>query len=372
MLRVLVFTTTLIRQGPTNVMYNMIKAAKRNNSDIDFRILTLSKEDPDSRKDEFLGLGIPVDTMGYSDGYYSIFHIKEIKEKIRDINPNILHSYCFRPDIIASFMNLHGIVKISSLWNYPYDDYCVLFGKLKGSLMAWLHIRRLNHFNTVVVCSNFISDKLRKYRIPINIIYTGVDTDYFCPISTELRNQERGKLGITPNDKVFIYIANLISRKNPLFLISAFANYNDEHAKLLVMGDGPLMKACVKAAGNDKRIIFLGRRKGTLDDIRLSDFYVSTSNSEGFPTAVLESASVGLKPILSAIKPHLELVSVDPNYLSFNLESNVELYSCIDKACNMEPSFDYRNLVVKYFSDNQMYLNYKNLYKLVSGDIYIE
>ncbi len=372
MLKILILTPALVRQGPINVTLNMLKAAKRNNTEMDFRILTISNEGAESRLNEFKEIGIPVDTMGFPSGYYVFFHMKEVKKKIEEIRPDILHSMCFRADILASFLKLPRLIKMSSLWNYPYDDYMDLFGKYKGTLIAWFHIRQYRRFNTVVVCSNFIADRLRDKGIPQGIVYTGVDTNFFSPYDKESRDRDRSKLGIKPNDKVFIFIANMIVRKNPTTLIQAFLNYHNDDAKLLIMGDGLLFDECKNLARNDNRIIFLGRKSSTLDDLRISDFYVSPSYSEGFSTAVLEAASVGLKPILSNIKPHLELIHIDPNHLAFDPDSVEELTECLVKAVEGYNSFNYRDLVINHFSDNSMYFNYREIYKYQSGNIYIK
>ena len=59
----------------------------------------------------------------------------------------------------------------------------------------------------------------------------------------------------------------------------------------------------------DSNIKLIGAQPGTLEYLQISDFYISASYSEGFPTAVLEAMSVGVLPVLSDINPHIEMVS---------------------------------------------------------------
>ena len=371
MLKVVIFTTTLVRQGPNNVLYNMLKSAKRKETNIIFEILTISPESNDSRISEFEALNIPVTSMNLPAGINAFLHLKQIENKIKIMKPDIVQSANFRPDILLSFMQLPGVIKLSTMWNYPYDDFTTQFGKTQGRLMSLFLLKRLKSFTAVTTCSQFIANKINRKDISLGIIYTGVDSDYFSPLKSEQRVIARKKMGIKDDDVVFIYIANMIPRKNPLFLIRAFKKFKNDKAKLLIMGDGPLLDQSHKEASNDDRIIFLGRKADTLSDLRISDYYVSPSTSEGFPTAVLEAASVGLKPILSNIQPHLELLNYDPNKLSFSLDSEDELTKCFKLAMNDKKLFDYRKLVEENFTDDQMYINYKNLYKYLTGDVLI-
>ncbi len=371
MLKVVLFTTSLVRQGPNNVLYNMLAAAKRNGSNIDFEILTLSPEGEDSRYTEFKALGIPITCMEYPAGFSSLFHIREIEEKIKCMQPDIVQSANFRPDILLSFMKLPGVIKLSTMWNCPYDEFTTLFSKRKGAIMSAVLLRRLKQFDAVTACSQFIVNRVKRNGLTIGIIYTGVDSGYFSPVTAQERISARQKLGIETDDTVFIYIANMITRKNPLYLIRAFKKFVAPKAKLLIMGNGPLFEDAQKLAEGDSRIIFLGRKAGTLEDLRYSDFYVSPSMSEGFPTAVLEAASVGLKPILSNIQPHMELINYDPDKLAFSLDSEESLIKCLEAAMVDKRKFDYRKLVAENFTDDQMYYNYRNLYKYLTGNVIV-
>ena len=98
----------------------------------------------------------------------------------------------------------------------------MLFGKVKGNLMAIVHLHIYRKFDKIIVCSNFIADKIKASQLPISVIYTGVPSDYFVPLSDVERLNKRAELNISNKIKVWLFIGNLIPRKNPLFLISAF------------------------------------------------------------------------------------------------------------------------------------------------------
>ena len=87
--------------------------------------------------------------------------------------------------------------------------------------MAIVHLHIYRKFDKIIVCSNFIADKIKASQLPISVIYTGVPSDYFVPLSDVERLNKRAELNISNKIKVWLFIGNLIPRKNPLFLISA-------------------------------------------------------------------------------------------------------------------------------------------------------
>lgn len=84
-----------------------------------------------------------------------------------------------------------------------------------------------------------------------------------------------------------------------------------------MMGDGELMQAC-KSVCNGEQITYLGNCSDTRPYLSISDYYISPSLSEGFPTAVLEALSMGLGCILSDIPPHIEMLNNFENAIFFS------------------------------------------------------
>ena len=70
----------------------------------------------------------------------------------------------------------------------------MLFGKVKGNLMAIVHLHIYRKFDKIIVCSNFIADKIKASQLPISVIYTGVPSDYFVPLSDVERLNKRAEL----------------------------------------------------------------------------------------------------------------------------------------------------------------------------------
>ena len=259
-------------------------------------------------------------------------------------------------------MKLSGIIKISSLFNNPHEDYPMLFGKVKGNLMAIVHLHIYRKFDKIIVCSNFIADKIKASQLPISVIYTGVPSDYFVPLSDVERLNKRAELNISNKIKVWLFIGNLIPRKNPLFLISAFKKMKLKDTILMIMGDGPLMEECQVAIAEDSNIKLIGAQPGTLEYLQISDFYISASYSEGFPTAVLEAMSVGVLPVLSDINPHIEMVSNLSNSCIFKNDDFVSLSKIISENMVSPTKLKPREYLLSHFSAHIMQKRYVKCY----------
>lgn len=98
-----------------------------------------------------------------------------------------------------------------------------------------------------------------------------------------------------------------------------------------MMGDGELMQAC-KSVCNGEQITYLGNCSDTRPYLSISDYYISPSLSEGFPTAVLEALSMGLGCILSDIPPHIEMLNNFENAIFFQKQNITDLKEKLESA----------------------------------------
>lgn len=370
MFKVCIICSTLEAQGPTNVMYNMLEEHyKRNDNGIVFSIVTLSKEKPNSKIDLFRRLGIRIVCCELQGALSTLGNLGRVKKVIQSFSPDICHSYGLRADIVLSYIRFDKqVFKISSLWNNPFEDFR-LFGALKGYVLARFLMYRYKRLDVVVTCSKHNQTSISRYGRKSFVIYTGVSHNHFAPISSVERELAKERLEIPRNKKVFIFIANLIERKNPLALIEAFNLANVKNAVLLIMGDGLLMQQCKDKAKNNPNIVFLGHQSTTLDYLRISDYYISTSKAEGFPTAVLEAMSVGVEPILSNIVPHQEMLSgiKDYPYEFFAFNDIVAIADAIKRASKEITQVNYREQIINNFTSEIMLEKYKSLYGLLLG-----
>lgn len=362
--------STLDNQGPVNVLYNMLAAG-----DQDFRdnvsIITLSPELPNSKLDSFKKLGVKIVPLNLSRLKGLIMLVSEIKKELNRIRPDVIHSHCFRSTIVTGYFISKQYNTISTLQNNPFDDYTMNYGKIIGNAMSYLHLGALKRVSKVVVCSDFIKTKIAdKLGREINVIFNGVEDNNTDILSAEQKNISKIKFGINPQNKIYIFIANLIPRKDPVSLINAFKLVleNRKDTSLLIIGDGPMLQECRNIAAGFTDIHFIGRVSNIIDYLKLADYFISTSLSEGMPTVVMNSLALGVPPVLSRIPPHEEMMK-GRGYKFFFDTGNVEQIllniELIGKEDYNTLSFQMKLLFQNNYSSSLMFKNYKRLYDTI-------
>ena len=368
-MKVVILCSSLLPCGPENVLFNMVEAGIKSNIDIEFVIAYLSDTE-DSLVENFHSLDVK--TIGFHlKRFQVLFNLNKIRKVIKEENPDIIHACGYRPEIVLSLMNLPYIPKVTSVFNFPYEDYTMKYGKLIGLAMTYTsNFVYKKKFDMAIPCSQFIVNKYKERlgRIPFNykVIHTGVPESFYVALTPENKTKKKKELGIPLDKKIFLFCALLINRKNPETVIQAFNELSDD-LLLLVMGDGPLKGKCIDICNNPEKVRYLGMQPNTLEYMQVSDYLVSSSYSEGFPTAVLEAMSVGLTPILSAIGPHMEMLEGVDNPLIFNPNDKDKLKDIVRNVTNKE-SKDYRKYFVDYFSSRVMFNGHYQLYREIIKD----
>lgn len=360
MLKILFIVSTLKKTGPINMVYTLINELDKNS--FDPIILTLSKEDDvkSSMLDDFKRINTPIFSLnltrfqGLQKGKYSIKQFA-LKHQV-----NIIHNHGLRPDLLTSSSNIK-IPIISSIHSNLYDDYTLGYGNLIGKVAAYLHIKSLKG-KTSVACSNFVAQNLSKrYKVSFKTILNGVSFEYFSLPSISDKEMIRNRLRLNLGNTIFISAASFIVRKSPQIIIEAFlSSRKSKNSVLIMLGDGPLLANCKEMTKGDSRIIFLGNIPNVKDYLKASDYYISASQSEGLPIAVMEAMSCGLPIILSNIPSHQEILNFLPNWpYTFDVNSSLQLSKIID---NLHEN-DLNNLSLKAHDVIENKLNSKMMTK---------
>jgi glycosyltransferase involved in cell wall biosynthesis len=161
------------------------------------------------------------------------------------------------------------------------------------------------HFTNFICCSNSVYQSLPNWFIKknVSVIRHGINLDRIKIQSINKKNQ-------------IIVATRIIKQKNIKWIINGFAqSLNKNSYKLIIAGDGKLkneLEGMVKEIGMGNHIKFLGScsREDVLTLMSESKFYISSSESDGMPIAVLEAVSSGSIPILLETPPHLEVLGL--------------------------------------------------------------
>lgn len=343
-IKILYVVSTLIKCGPTNQLYGIIKNLDKDLFDV--TILTLFNEEINTEKNKFINEKIKIDSLDLvkTKNYYKI--TKKLIKYCTNKNIDIIHSCGLAADFSTCFIK--NTIHISSIRNYAYFDYISAFGNLFGHFMIMLNKWAIEHTHYPICCSKSIMIMYKKHIFKeMYYIQNGVDINRYYYNSNE--NQYfRKKLDLPLDKKIIIVSGSLTERKDPKFILEAFKKIDTETIKnccLIFIGDGDLYND-FKKFENDQ-ILVKGQVDNVVEYLKASDIYVSASKSEGLPNSVLEAAACGLELILSDIPQHREIFEKDESIVNFfKLNSVDEFINKINKVLNNE-----NEKVKKYISE---------------------
>lgn len=366
------FVFTACKQsGPIQQMFNLIKYLDK---DVFEPILiTLYDEPTDgtSRLKMYTDYGIehyrcPLSKLDILLGKTSL-----LRKMIADLNVDVIHSLGVFPDYAIAKMKTGK--QIITLRNYVWDDYPDKFGKIKGTVLANLHLYAMKHSAKTVACSESLS-KLYSNRLGLNydFVRNGVDVEKFNKSTTEQRLEIRKRLGLPHGAFIFVYSGQMLNRKNQKFLLDVFTETFDGYDPyLLLLGDGPDYQDLRKKFGQLPNVDFRGNVKNVNDFLKASDVYVSTSKSEGMPNGVLEAMATGLPVILSDIEQHLEVYNICKNigYI-YRQNNSADLSNVLTQMFNGNVYTMAENaykVTHDFLSASTMSANYQNLYRSIAN-----
>lgn len=156
-----------------------------------------------------------------------------------------------------------------------------------------------NWQTSVIAVSGDVAESIQKRiqpKIPVQTILNGVNTKSFVR-DYQLRQQQREKLGIGPDDILIGTIAVFRFQKRLKEWIDVIQSLQQQHprVKACIVGDGilkPEIMAHVRERGMEDRIIFPGLQTDVKPWLSAFDIFMMTSSFEGLPIALLEAMSM--------------------------------------------------------------------------------
>lgn len=354
--------STLAATGPTRQLLNIVTNLDRNRWEP--HIVTLSPEPSDSYIEQFSEANISVTSLGLSRLGGLVLGPSRLRSVTQKINPTVIHTQGIRADSLAAHY-LDEYPHLTTLRNFPPEDYIPKYGKVLGQLMVWQQFRTARHADKAIACSRTIRDKYSDQGITAVAIRNGVDASTYQPPSPAERRQARKKLGIKPDETIVISVGGLIERKDPMTVIDSFKHSEvSSNGKLLLLGDGPLKDQCRSVATESVEIA------GYVTDVerylKAADVFVSASHSEGLPNAVMEALATGNAVVLSDIGPHQEILNVNSAAGElFETSNAASLVRTLDYVADTadERRGAARNIVETEFNAKTMAKRYESMYE---------
>jgi glycosyltransferase involved in cell wall biosynthesis len=351
----------LPKEGPVQVIYDIV--FNIDFSKFDVFIITLKKEGENSLLKQFEKLPIRILASNNTRKCNFIESLRGLKFILKSNDIQILHSHCFRSLLLNSLLN--NVVKtIHTIHIYPGIQSKAMNGFLIGSIINFFSKLLIRKINIPVACSNDIRDNLKK-NDNIHVLCVPNGVGQLCK-PTVTKDYLKKNLNLDTNFQYFISVGRFSKEKNFLFLVEEFLKLDLKCFKLIILGEGILYEEIANIV--NESIILPGFKNNVNDYLFASDFYVSTSLTEGMPLSVLEAMSVGLPLILSNIGPHEEIFSNSENKdigFVYNSSNNIDFKNKIESIIKLDYSTLSKNVISayeNYFNANKMSSGYQNIY----------
>jgi len=260
------------------------------------------------------------------------FYLKEVLKLKKSIKT-------FGPEYIISFFGLPCGIAARRLSKYLKIPYLI---SLRGAdVPEFISAKYLNTIYKIIspyykkiwkeadwLVAN--SEALKKLALkfdsssPIQVIFNGVDTQFFQPVFTEN--------SITH----FIFVGRLSFQKGVVCLFEALGKIKNNDWILHIVGDGPEKEKLISIAKTNNfnsQIKWHGWcSKETIRDLfKQTHVFVLPSFDEGMSNAMLEAAASGQVLVVSDIPPNIEFIKDEKNGLVFPAGNAKELENIMSK-----------------------------------------
>ena len=240
--------------------------------------------------------------------------VKELRRIAAENNCAIAHSNGLKSDLMCSLaFGKSDTVHIITLHNYLKEDAFLRMSSSKAKIAVSVQKRVLNRCGHIIACSKTLCSKMLadNPKLRITAIQNGVDIANFVKgDKSALRKQH----GVGEDKIIIISTGRMVPIKRIIETAEAFLNAGlPEKYELWMVGSGECFEEYKNRFSGEEKIRFLGRRSDIADLLSMADVFVSSSESEGLPLAVLEAVSAGLPVYLSDIPQHLEITGEYPD-----------------------------------------------------------
>lgn len=268
---------------------------------------------------------------------------KALQNIITDFKPDIIHSVLFNSNLLVRSIRVFdsSFVHIESLVNHTYSSNRLNepgVTKYKLEFYRWLD-RITSYFGTDHFHPNGFSvaehyqEALGISPNKMTVVHRGRRGENY-----EVASLSKSDFGIPENQLVLINVARQEYQKGQDVLFDAIALLPKDvlnKIHLLIVGrEGkatPSLQKQVEDKGISSSISFLGHRTDIPALLNMSDIFVFPSRFEGLPGVLIEAEASGLPIVCTHLSMMLEVVRVNENALTFEINNPNQLASAIER-----------------------------------------
>lgn len=211
---------------------------------------------------------------------------QQLKPMLQKLNPEYVFSFLTRSNFLN--VSLSRRMGFKSIISERVNTTSHLSGGLKDTVSRLLVRLLYNKADSVVAVSEGVkADLIQNYAVPeskIAVLYNPYDIE-------QLRGQAAEGVSDLPSTPYVISVGRLVKNKNFSLLINAYAKANiSEDLVILGVGDEELLlKELANELGVGNKVHFLGFKSNPYPYVKSAEYFISTSNAEGFPNAIVEA-----------------------------------------------------------------------------------
>lgn len=235
--------------------------------------------------------------------------LREFRRRVLIARYDVVHSHLGDASgPFAAALHGTGVRFIASYHHANFHPTIPLSKRLVlGASRQWLRASRvpLSGCSDHAILSHFHGRPSGFWRSA----YYGLDTDRFCPATSEQRLRTRELLGIAADRTVITHIGRFVPEKNHRIILDTAETLRARlpGAVFILVGSGPLREWVareVQGRGLDQIVSLAGETDNPEIYLRASDVFFLPSQSEGLGLALLEAHASGL-PVVASDLPAL-------------------------------------------------------------------
>lgn len=342
--------------------------------------------------DKFAPLGIRAVAYSINRGSLNPFSalktIKELTKILKELQPDILHTFMLKPNIYGAFSAYFAKVpcvinSLTGLGSFYIENH--LKAKIFRSVIEFLSFFSFKIANKVLFQNNddlnlYVKKGLLPKHKAILIKGSGINTQDFMPFNTQktkdLRKDFLQRINKDSNKEytIFLMVARAILHKGVLEYFSAAKKLSQKYPNALFLYVGgvdlgniaPIREAFLKG---QESVIYLGERNDIKELLAICDVFVLPSFREGIPRTLLEAASME-KPIVTTDAVGCkEVVEHNKNGFLCKVQDVKSLQESLEKLYqnkDLQKTFgeNGRKKILQEFSIESIVKEYLNLYEM--------
>lgn len=241
--------------------------------------------------------GVPVWYLGKRLGFDPQVYAR-LGRVLRQFNPDVVHTHL---SVLRYAWPLRAYRRVNAKVHTVHS----IADKEVDGVGRWVHSVAFRTGVVPVAVSEAVSTSLRSiYGLrQAALIRNGIPVSRYA-VPEVSRASWRRREHLSEGVVLFVSVGSLTAAKNPLLLLTSFAigpGARNSGSQLVFVGEGPLRGSLggqASAMGLADRVRFLGLRADIRNVLAACDVFISSSDYEGNPLAVMEAMAAG-KPVIA-------------------------------------------------------------------------